>query len=119
MQTRLGSLFSATQQRTLSKRNHTHRTFWFRESGGAKNDIDQQLSQRPCPFVVIFYFIKFFKKGTVRQRFISVCRKGLRWRQPITAEQRVELDRRLNAYQIDQNRGRTAADVLDTVRRRL
>lgn len=38
---------------------------------------------------------------------------------PVTPEQRTELDRRLNAYEIDHNRGRTAADVLDDVRRRL
>jgi len=38
---------------------------------------------------------------------------------PVTPEQRAELDRRLNAYEIDHNRGRTAADVLDAVRRRL
>ena len=37
----------------------------------------------------------------------------------VTPEQRAELDRRLNAYEIDQNRGRPAADVLDDVRRRL
>lgn len=38
---------------------------------------------------------------------------------PVTPEQRAELDRRLKAYEIDQNRGRTAADALDAVRRRL
>ena len=37
----------------------------------------------------------------------------------VTPEPRAELDRRVNAYEIDQNRGRPAADVLDDVRRRL
>lgn len=38
---------------------------------------------------------------------------------PVTPAQRAELDRRLNAYESDQIRGRTAADALDAVRRRL
>jgi putative addiction module component (TIGR02574 family) len=36
---------------------------------------------------------------------------------PITPEQQAELDRRLKAYEVDKNRGRTAADVLVDVRR--
>ena len=46
---------------------------------------------------------------------IAEDRKAL----PVTPEQRVELDRRLAAYEIDKNRGRPAADVLADVRRRL
>lgn len=38
---------------------------------------------------------------------------------PITPEQQAELNRRLNAYEVDKRRGRTAADVLVDVRRRL
>lgn len=38
---------------------------------------------------------------------------------PITSGQRVELDSRLTAYEADDDRGRTAADVLADVRRRL
>lgn len=38
---------------------------------------------------------------------------------PITAEQRVELDSRLMAYEADKDRGRLADDVLADVRRRL
>ena len=37
----------------------------------------------------------------------------------ITTEQKVELDRRLSAYEVDQNRGRLAADVLTDIRRQL
>lgn len=46
---------------------------------------------------------------------IAADRKAL----PVTPEQRAELDRRLAAYEIDNNRGRLAADVLADVRRRL
>jgi putative addiction module component (TIGR02574 family) len=38
---------------------------------------------------------------------------------PITADQRTELDRRLNAYAIDKNRGRPASDAVRDIRRRL
>jgi len=38
---------------------------------------------------------------------------------PLTPEQRAELDHRLEAYEVDKSRGRTAADVLVEVRRRL
>ena len=38
---------------------------------------------------------------------------------PVTPDQKAELNRRLRAYEIDNNRGRPAADVLDDVRRRL
>ena len=38
---------------------------------------------------------------------------------PITPEQKAELDRRLEAYTLDKNRGRPAADVIADVRRRL
>jgi putative addiction module component (TIGR02574 family) len=38
---------------------------------------------------------------------------------PITADQRSELDRRLNAYAVDKNCGRTAADAVRDVRRQL
>jgi putative addiction module component (TIGR02574 family) len=37
---------------------------------------------------------------------------------PITADQRIELDRRLNAYAVDKNRGLPAADAVRDVRRR-
>lgn len=37
---------------------------------------------------------------------------------PVTAEQEAELDRRLNAYDVDKNRGRPVADVLADIRRR-
>ena len=37
----------------------------------------------------------------------------------ITADQRTELDRRLDAYAVDKNRGRTAADAVRDIRRRL
>jgi putative addiction module component (TIGR02574 family) len=46
---------------------------------------------------------------------IAEDRKAL----PVTREQKAELDRRLEAYEIDKNRGRPAADVLADVRRRL
>jgi integrase len=36
---------------------------------------------------------------------------------PITADQRAELDRRLNAYAVDKNRGRPAADAVRDIRR--
>lgn len=35
-----------------------------------------------------------------------------------TPEQKVELDRRLNAYEIDKNRGRLAADAVADIRRK-
>jgi putative addiction module component (TIGR02574 family) len=38
---------------------------------------------------------------------------------PLTPEQRAELDRRLEAYEVDKNRGRTAAEVLIEVRRKI
>jgi putative addiction module component (TIGR02574 family) len=38
---------------------------------------------------------------------------------PITADQRTELDRRLNAYAFDKNRGRLAADAARDIRRQL
>jgi len=38
---------------------------------------------------------------------------------PITADQREELDRRLNAYAVDKNRGRTAADAVRDIRHQL
>jgi len=37
----------------------------------------------------------------------------------LTAEQRAELDRRLNAYEIDGNRGRLATEVIADIRRKL
>lgn len=37
---------------------------------------------------------------------------------PITADQKIELDRRLNAYTVDKNRGRPAADAVRDIRRR-
>lgn len=37
----------------------------------------------------------------------------------LTAEQKSELDRRLDAYEIDKNRGRAAADVVADIRRKL
>lgn len=46
---------------------------------------------------------------------IAADRKAL----PLTPEQQAELDRRLEAYEVDKKRGRTAADVLIDVRRRL
>ena len=38
---------------------------------------------------------------------------------PITPDQRIELDHRLNAYAVDKNRGRPAADAVRDIRRRL
>jgi len=38
---------------------------------------------------------------------------------PLTLEQKAELNRRLDAYDIDNNRGRLAADVVADIRRRL
>lgn len=38
---------------------------------------------------------------------------------PITSDQRLELDRRLNAYAVDKIRGRPAADAVLDIRRRL
>jgi putative addiction module component (TIGR02574 family) len=38
---------------------------------------------------------------------------------PLTSEQKAELDRRLDAYAVDRNRGRLAADVVAEIRRRL
>lgn len=38
---------------------------------------------------------------------------------PMTADQRIELDRRLNAYVIDKNRGRPATDAVRDIRRQL
>jgi putative addiction module component (TIGR02574 family) len=37
----------------------------------------------------------------------------------LTAEQKAELDRRLDAYEIDHDRGRLATDVITSARRRL
>jgi putative addiction module component (TIGR02574 family) len=38
---------------------------------------------------------------------------------PLTEAQRIELDRRLDAYEADGNQGRLADDVLADIRRRL
>jgi putative addiction module component (TIGR02574 family) len=38
---------------------------------------------------------------------------------PITADQRIELDRRLDAYRVDKNRGRPAADAVRDIRRQV
>lgn len=38
---------------------------------------------------------------------------------PLTAEQKAELDRRLDAYEADGNSGRLAADVITDIRRKL
>lgn len=38
---------------------------------------------------------------------------------PLTPAQRVELDRRLDAYEVDKNPGRHASEVLADIRRRL
>lgn len=46
---------------------------------------------------------------------IAEDRKAL----PVTPEQRVEIDGRLAAYELDKNRGRPAVDVLADIRRRL
>lgn len=37
----------------------------------------------------------------------------------LTAEQKAELDRRLDAYEIDKNRGRLAIDAVADIRRKL
>lgn len=37
---------------------------------------------------------------------------------PLTNEQKAELDRRLDAYEVDKNRGRLAADVVADIRRK-
>ena len=37
----------------------------------------------------------------------------------LTAEQRAELDRRLNAYEVDGKRGRLATEVIADIRRKL
>ena len=38
---------------------------------------------------------------------------------PLTADQKAELDRRLDAFEVDKNRGRLAADAVADVRRKL
>ena len=38
---------------------------------------------------------------------------------PLTPDQKTELDRRLDAYEIDRNRGRLAADAVADIRRKL
>jgi putative addiction module component (TIGR02574 family) len=38
---------------------------------------------------------------------------------PTTADQKSELDRRLNAYTVDKNRGRPATDAVRDIRRQL
>jgi len=38
---------------------------------------------------------------------------------PLTDEQRVELDRRLDAYETDKIKGREASDVVTTLKKRL
>ena len=38
---------------------------------------------------------------------------------PLTADQKAELDRRLDAYEVDGNRGRLAADAVADIRRKL
>ena len=38
---------------------------------------------------------------------------------PLTPDQKAELDRRLDAYEIDKNRGRLAADAVADIRRKL
>jgi putative addiction module component (TIGR02574 family) len=37
----------------------------------------------------------------------------------LTTEQKAELDRRLDAYELDKNRGQLATDVVSGIRRRL
>ncbi len=37
----------------------------------------------------------------------------------LTAEQKAELDRRLDAYEVDKNRGRLAVDAVADIRRKL
>lgn len=38
---------------------------------------------------------------------------------PLTDEQKAELDRRLNAYEVDRNRGRLATEAIKEIRRNL
>jgi putative addiction module component (TIGR02574 family) len=38
---------------------------------------------------------------------------------PLTADQRIELDRRLDAYEADGNAGRPAADIIAEIRKKL
>ena len=38
---------------------------------------------------------------------------------PLTADQKAELDRRLDAYEVDGNRGRLAVDAVADIRRKL
>jgi len=38
---------------------------------------------------------------------------------PLTADQKAELDRRLNAFEADGNLGRTASEVISDIRNRL
>jgi putative addiction module component (TIGR02574 family) len=38
---------------------------------------------------------------------------------PLTDDQKAELDRRLDAYEVDKNRGRLATDVVADIRRKL
>jgi putative addiction module component (TIGR02574 family) len=38
---------------------------------------------------------------------------------PLTTDQRIELDRRLDAYETDRNPGRPAADVIADIRKKL
>lgn len=38
---------------------------------------------------------------------------------PLTAEQKAELDRRLDTYEVDKNRGRLATDAVADIRRKL
>lgn len=38
---------------------------------------------------------------------------------PLTAEQQAELDRRLDAYEVDKNRGRPAGEAVAEIRRKL
>jgi putative addiction module component (TIGR02574 family) len=38
---------------------------------------------------------------------------------PVTADQKTELDRRLNTYAVDKTRGRPAADAIRDIRRKL
>ena len=37
----------------------------------------------------------------------------------LTAEQKAEIDRRLDAYEVDKNRGRLATDAVSDIRRKL
>ena len=38
---------------------------------------------------------------------------------PLTAEQKAELDRRLDAYEVDKNRGKLASESIAEIRRKL